>query len=172
MLEKHWWWFVFIPFFRLKFLYFSPRCETSFQPFLSSWRYSVRKSCIFLSWTRPIASLPPSFNSMTSLSFTYQQYQTSLRHQRCLPSPSFLVFFIFSFHLLSSPPPYHHCCKAFIHMPVIPDCIPHLHLCLLPFSHHCFSAPVPLTLHSYSRERMRKWRCQSVLSTWTMHYFL
>ncbi len=42
-----------------------------------------------------------------------------------LPSLVFFFFFSFSaFNLLSSPPPFHHWCKAFIHMPAIPDCIP------------------------------------------------
>lgn len=60
-----------------------------------------------------------------------------------------------SFSNLSLPPPFHHQCKTFIHMPTILDCIPvnqtslmtntlacgfPVLSCLLPFSHHCFSA--------------------------------
>lgn len=82
--------------------------------------------------THPSGFVPtapsPSIRYVPSISFTYQQFQTSLRHQRCFPSPSFpCLFFFFSFsafNLLSSPPPFHHWCKAFIHMPAIPDCIP------------------------------------------------
>lgn len=62
-------------------------------------------------------------------------------------NPSLYLFFL---NLLSSPPPIRCWCKAFIHMPAIPDRIPVNRTsvaaynsalpCLLPFSHHCFSA--------------------------------
>lgn len=46
-------------------------------------------------------------------------HTSNTRHQHRLRSPSFLVFFIFSFHLSSTSPSH---CKGFIHMPAIPDC--------------------------------------------------
>lgn len=52
-------------------------------------------------------SSSPSIHDMPSISFTYQQYQTSVRHQRCFPSMSFpcifhCYFLILHPHLLPS----------------------------------------------------------------------
>lgn len=78
------------------------------------------------------------------MSFTYQQFQTSPRHQRCFPSPSFPCLLSFSvFNLLSSPPPFHHCSKALIHMPAIPDCIPVNRISVTAHTSACRFAALP-----------------------------
>lgn len=63
-----------------------------------------------------------------SPSITCPQYLSHTSNTRChwCISAAFLpLSFSFSvFNLLSSPPSFHHWCKAFIHMPAIPDCIP------------------------------------------------
>lgn len=99
---------------------------------------------------------------MFSTSFTYQQYQMSLRLQSHPPSPSFLCLLLFD--LLSAPPPLRHCCRVFIHMPAIPECIPA----------NGTSAPACTSARFLSsllglRGRMREEKM--LMFPWEMHYF-
>ena len=83
----------------------------------------VPRSCHL---TNEYVSLSHPLFFLSSLhSATYQQYQTSLRNQ-LLPSPpsSFCLFLLIFNHLSSPPPSYHWCRGPFIHIPVMPDCIP------------------------------------------------
>lgn len=98
----------------------------------------------------------PSIHYMPSMSSTYQQYQMPLWHWCCFSSPSSLCLFLCSFfNLLSSPPPFHHRYKPFIHMPAIQSCIPVDRTSVTAYTSTCclslITAPQPsaqLTQHS------------------------